>query len=260
MYFWKPPYSINEAPDEKSYMAKCSGREWAKILQRWLLVLGNTLAFCTQERAACASLWWLLPSKWQWFIPFSLCLEKDLIWCKPSCLWIFLSIRPFIWDPGHDNSYSNCGMLIRWKNVHISYLHFNWEIWPRYIICFNVICVRILKGWQYITVLDKRHGIKGEGTIHGNMSFRILISANICFSMEALKLPFISWFSCPKLFAFYYWHWSRILAHLLALKCSFYNGHVQQTISMLTSNPSALAVSQRVYNGMELLKAKCDIK
>ena len=38
-------------------------------------------------------------------------------------------------------------------------------------------------------MLDKRRGIKGEGTIHGNMGFRILISANICFSMEALKLP-----------------------------------------------------------------------
>lgn len=86
-------------------------------------------------------------------------------------------------------AYSNRGMLIRWKNVHISYLHFHGEIWLRYIIYFNVICVRILKGWQYITVLDKRHGIKGEGTIHGNMDFRILISANICFSMEALKVP-----------------------------------------------------------------------
>lgn len=37
-------------------------------------------------------------------------------------------------------------------------------------------------------MLDKRRGIKGEGTIHGDMGFRILISANICFSMEALKL------------------------------------------------------------------------
>lgn len=134
------------------------------------------------------SLWWLLSSGWQWFTPASLCLKKNLILCKPSCLWIFLSIHPFIGDPGHDNSYSNCGMLIRWKNVHISYLHFNWEIWPRYIICFNVICVRILKGWQYITVSDKRWVIKGEGTIHGNMGFGILISANICFSTGALKL------------------------------------------------------------------------
>lgn len=106
---------------------------------------------------------------------------------QAKLLWIFLSIHPFIWDPGHDNSYSDCGMLIRWKKVHISYLHFNWEIWPRYIICFNVICVRVLKEWQYITVLDKRQGIKGEGTIHGNMGFRILISANICFSLEALS-------------------------------------------------------------------------
>jgi hypothetical protein len=71
-------------------------------------------------------------------------------------------MHPFIWDPGHDNSYSNCGMLIRWENVHISYLHFNGEIWLRYIICFNVICVRVLKGWQYIIVLDKRRGMKGE--------------------------------------------------------------------------------------------------
>lgn len=151
---------------------------------------------------ACVSLWWLLPSRWQWFIPFSLCLEKNLILCKPSCLWIFLSIHPFIWDPGHDNSYSNCGMLIRWKNVHISYLHFNWEIWLRYIICFNVICVRILKGWQYITALDKRRGIKGEGTIHGNMDFRILIRANICFSMGALNFSSYFLVLMPKVICF----------------------------------------------------------
>lgn len=109
---------------------------------------------------ACTSLWWLLPSKWQWLTPFSLCLGENLILCKPICLWIFLSVPSFIWDPGHDNSYSDRGMLIRWKNVHISYLHFNWEIRLRYIICFNVICVRILKGWQYITVWTKGMGQK----------------------------------------------------------------------------------------------------
>lgn len=40
-------------------------------------------------------------------------------------------------------------------------------------------------------MLDKRRGIKEEGTvIHGNIGFRILISANICFSVEALKLTY----------------------------------------------------------------------
>lgn len=159
-------------------------------------------------------------SRWQWFIPFSLCLEKKLILCKPICLWIFPSIHPFIWGLRHDNSYSNCGMLIRWKNVHISYLHFNREIWLGYIICFNVICVRILKGWQYITMLDKRRGIKGEGTIHRNMGFRILIRANICFSMEALKF---SYFSVSSYLLFTDSEVEYKL-HLLAMNYTFHNG------------------------------------
>jgi hypothetical protein len=40
-------------------------------------------------------------------------------------------------------------------------------------------------------VLDKRHERKAEGAIHGNMGFRILVSANICFSIEVLKALFL---------------------------------------------------------------------
>lgn len=177
---------------------------------------------------------------------FSLSEEKSHS-MQAKLLRIFLSIHPFIWDPGQDNSYSDCGMLIRWKKVCISYLHFNWEIWPRYIICFNVICVRVLKEWQYITVLDKRRGIKGEGTIqqHG---FQDINKCKYLLLYGSIKLPSYSWFSCLKLFAFCYWHWRRILAHLLALKCSFYNRQMQQIISVLTSPLSVLAMIWGVCN------------
>lgn len=49
-------------------------------------------------------------------------------------------------------------------------------------------------------MLDKRDGIKGEGTIHGNMCFRILINANIF--MEALKLPSYFLVFIPKVVCF----------------------------------------------------------
>lgn len=41
-------HSVNKDLGEKTYVAKYRGQEWVKILQRRLLVLGNTLVFCSQ--------------------------------------------------------------------------------------------------------------------------------------------------------------------------------------------------------------------
>lgn len=140
--------------------------------------------------------------------------------------------------PGHDNSYSNRGMLIRWEKCTHQLSPFQLRNLAE---VHNLLQCHLCQGFERVAIY---HHVRQKAwdERRSNAASRILISVNICFSTEVPRLHSYFLFLMPKVICFLLPTLKLNVSSSSASEIQLCHGQREQTLAV-DSFPMDVAVS-----------------